>query len=196
MHLRMDIQDKNSDCKLNEIIETIEYHINNEMIIKIKRENIDDNEILGFPLGLSEEILLISRVVDFRDDGCLIIRLKDITDAYSLESNSFYEEICKKEGVRAIAQNENPITNISDLHLILSKLVGFKGFVSIQCELEDNELYYVIGEIISVQEKEIKFRSFDLQGKWTDKELSIPIDDITMVGFNDNYSKMFYKYMS
>jgi hypothetical protein len=139
-------------------------------------------------------LLLISEVLDFRDDGCLIMRLKDITDAYSMESEAFYEKICIDEGLRNKAVQENPLTDITDLISVVTQLSNYDKFISIHCEFD--ELYFSIGKISNIKEDMIYFDHFDLEGIWQDEKRIIPINKITLIGINDNYSNTFYKYLN
>ena len=180
----------------SEIIDIIKYHIENKMIMNIVREKIDKNEkMLGFPLNISKELLLISRIIDFRDDGYEIIRLRDISDAYSKESQAFYEEICIKENLRNKAIQENPVKDITNFISVATQLSNYDKFISIQCEFEDSGLYHSIGKISDIKGHLIYFHHFDLQGIWENEKMVIPIDKITLIGVNSYYANTFYKYM-
>jgi hypothetical protein len=171
----------------------IKWHIENQMIITIEREKIDKNEkITGFPLMLSEELLMMSKIDDFRDDGFLVMRIEDITDAYSKESDAFYEEICVKEGLKQKAF-ENPIIDIAGFASVLKQLVCYNKFVTIQCEFEDDELYYSIGKITKFEDNVVSFNNFDKMGIWEETERIIPTDKVTLISIEDYYSNMFYK---
>jgi len=188
-------QEKTPKNNIEEIIQTIKDHIENKMFIRIERAQIDENEkIEGFPLFQSEKLLLISKVVDFRDEGFLIMRIEDITEAYSKESDTFYEEICVKEGLQT-KMTENPITDITDFTSVIRQLFDYNKFITIQCEYTKNELYYSIGTISSIGKDVIKFNNFDKMGIWEDTERLISLNEITLVSIEDYYSSVFYKYV-
>ncbi len=189
---------KENEEKLSkeEIVDIISYHIDNEMIMNVKRDILHNNVVIeGFPLKLSDRLLLITRAVDFCYDGCVILRLEDVTDAYSKEYIAYYEEICKKEGSLDKAKVNNPITDIIDYNTVLKQLIGYEKYISIQCELEDNELDYSIGRISKVEGNIVYFNHFDLEGKWEKEERKIPIEKITMIEYDDNYCNIFSKYL-
>ena len=186
------IQNNNSE----NTIQTIEGHIENEMIITIEREQVDKNErIIGFPLVLSNELLVMSKIVDFHDEGFVVIRVQDITDAYSKEHDVFYEEICIKEGLKGKV-DESPIKEAMDFASVLRQLLNYNKFISIQCEFEDNELYYSIGRISSIEADAVHFDNFDKMGVWEDDKRLIPLNKISLVGIGDYYSSIFHKYLA
>ena len=181
--------------RADEIIQAINDHIEHQMLIRIERAQIADKENLeGFPLILSKDLLFMSHIVDFHDEGFVIIRTEDITDAYSRESISFYEEICVNEGLLERAKQEI-INNVIDFTSVLKQLFTYEKFVIIQCEMEDNETYFSIGKIIDIDEKNVTFRNFDLMGIWEETQRIVPLNTITLIAFCDNYSSVFYKYV-
>ena len=179
----------------NKIVQTIRGHIENKMILTIERKQLDNNEgITGFPLILSDSLMMLLKIVDFRNEGFLIIRMEDITDAYSKKSDAFFEKICIKEGLTEETL-ENPIIDLTDFICVFKQLFNYNKFITVQCEEEDNELFYSIGKISKIEANGIHFKNFDKMGVWEDDERIIPINKISSVSFNDHYSNMYYKYM-
>ena len=177
-----------------EIIESIAGHIENEMLITIERTQADENKITGFPLVLSDSLVVMSKIVDFHDEGFVVIRLEDITDTDSKESSVFYEDICINEGLQKRAY-ENPIDDVTDFASVLRQLCTYDKFVGVQCEYEDSELFYSLGHVLGVDEGIVHFKNFDTMGVWQDETRKIPLDKVTLVAIEDHYSKMFYKYV-
>ena len=175
---------------------TIKEHIDNKSLLRVDRSDaIDGESIIGFPVCLSDTLLLMSNVVDLHDEGYIIVRLSDITDAYLLESDSFYERMCSGEGLKANAFDQNTLKDVEDLESVLNQLAGYPGFVSISCDLLDNELCFSIGKIAKIENGMVRFNHFDAEGIWEDTERLIPIAQITSISFGDNYSKIYFKYM-
>lgn len=181
----------------SELFKNIKSHSDNKMLLRVERnETIDKEDIIGFPISVSEKLLLMSNVVDFHDEGYLVVRMSDIVEAYSLESDAFYEKICSEEGLKTKAFNQNTLKSIADFKDVLNQLLGYPGFISISCDLLDSELYFSIGQVVSVEDEFVEFKHFTPDGIWESNERKIPIEQITSVAFGDNYSKIYFKYMS
>ena len=176
-------------------IQLIKKHIEEKKIITIERNGVGKNTRAdGFPLLVTDTLLLMTLIVDFHDEGFLVMRLEDITDAYSNESDTFYEEICINEGLRN-KEAENPLSNVTNIASILKQLFNYKKFITVQCEYNGSELAYSIGKISSIEENTIHFKNFDMMGMWEEKCRIIPLNKITLISIDDHYSNIYYKYM-
>lgn len=172
-------------------------HIDNKMLLRVERDNAFDKEaVMGFPLCMSKDLILMSYIVDFHDEGYVILRLSDIADAYSLKTDVFYEKMCSEEGLKDIAFEQNILKSIVDIKDVLNQLIGYVGFISVSCDFLNSELCFSIGRIVSVESEVIYFKHFGPDGVWEDNQRKIPIEQITSVAFGDNYSKVYFKYMS
>ncbi|MGM9937699.1 MAG: hypothetical protein ACI38A_10160 [Candidatus Ornithomonoglobus sp.] len=176
--------------------EIIQYHIDEKMLIDIERNDIASEETIhGFPLMLSQKFLLMTVIYDFHDEGYCILNTEYITDAYSHESDAFREKICISEGLRDIPCPEF-LKGLQNYRQILENLQGYNGFISIQCEKEQQKCNFFLGKINSAENDRVIFHCFGADGMWDDKYDEIMYNDITQITFGDNYSKMLYKYMN
>lgn len=175
--------------------EIIQYHIDNKFIMTTGRcFNNETTSITGFPICLSEKFILTTVIVDFHDEGYAILRTKDVVDAYSNESDSFYEQICISEGLRDNVQQEY-IKEINSLKHILLQLKNYDGFICIQCEQQLERCSFYMGEIITIEDDSVSFKDIGMDGIWDDEIHNIPYEEITQITYGDNYSKMYYKYV-
>ena len=177
-----------------EIYEIIQYHIDNKMLLNVERIFNNESDIIcGFPIKMSDDLLLTTVVNDFHNEGFSILRLSDITDAYSTETIAFYEKICIAEGL----QNEirqQIIKELDDMHQILLQLKSYKGFISIQCENQINKSTFYLGEIVTVEDDGVNFKDIGIDGIWDDDIHKITYEDISQITYGNKYSKMYYKY--
>lgn len=177
-----------------ELYETIQYHIDNKMLINIERIFNDETDIIhGFPLMMSDELLLTTVINDFHNEGFAILRLKDISDAYSKESEAFYEKICISEDIGV--ETSDVIQDITDWSVVLKRLIEYKGFVSIQCENQIEKCTFYLGKICTLENDGVVFKDIGVDGVWDDEPHKILFNEITQITYSDNYSKMFYKYV-
>ena len=176
-----------------EIKEIIRYHINNKMILNIERIFCNETDITqGFPIIISKQLLLMTVINDFHDEGFAILKLSDISDAYSKESEVFYEKICISENIGT--KIPDYIKDITDLRSVVKQLQNYKGYVSIQCENQIETCSFYLGKIDAVEQDGVIFRDIDTDGVWDDEVHKILYDKITKITFEDYYSKMYYKY--
>lgn len=176
------------------LIETIRHHIENKMLLHIERVfegQID--EIIGFPLLISDNVLLMSIVNDFYDEGFSILRLSDISDAYSKEDDAFYEKICLSENIGT--EKPNILCDVTDIETVLKQLKNYEGFISVQTERQTEKCSFYLGKIVEVGLHDVSFIDIGTDGKWDDKAHSISFEEITQITFEDNYSRMYYKYV-
>lgn len=173
-------------------VDEINNYISDNHAITIKREAINDYKLYGFPLFINENILIMTQISDFRDDGVIALNTDDISDVYADGSESLQEQICKKEGLN---NKENPFPNCNCIHDVLSMIDTSKKFVIIECE-KNEDLAFSIGKIIDISSEEVKMEIFDADGIWEPDAVNIPIKEITSIQIDDNYSKTYYKYMN
>lgn len=177
------------------LIETINYHINNKLLLNIEREIYSLERITGFPIKLSKDFLLMTNVYDFHDEGYALIKTDDITDAYSKESDAFYERVCILNGLQKKIDNcPININSITDIKGVFLELIHLQEYITIHCENEDDECNFFLGKILEISDSGVLFSSLGCDGKWNDKNDYIPFEKITMIVFGDYYSKMFYQY--
>lgn len=177
-----------------EIYEDIKYHIDNKLFLTVERCAFDFKVCRGFPIKITNNFLLMTNIMDFHDEGYILLRCSDITDAYSKESDSFYEKICISEGLQKqvtkckLDISENIIETLKQLNEIDS-------LITIHCEHENVKCNFFMGKIKRITNDILEFKSLDINGKWEIETDIIYLSDITMITINDYYSKIFYKYV-
>lgn len=179
---------------INEVVETIKYHITKKMIIRIERKDMFETEsINGFPIMLSNRFLLMTVINDFHDEGYAILNIENIIDAYSNEHDTFYEKICISEGLQDISRPKF-LSSIYNYQQIFQSLQNYEGLVSIQCENQVKRYAFYLGIIKDVKDENVEFLDIGMDGEWDNETHIIPYDEITQINFGDNYSKVYYKY--
>ena len=53
-----------------------------------------------------------------------------------------------------------------------------------------------MGKIVAIEDDTVRFKDVGMDGVWDDEVHDIPYEDITQISYGDNYSKMYYKYVS
>ncbi len=68
-------------------------------LISVRRKRVDSHFIQGFPLAVSERLVLLQYVYDFHIDGFMLLRLRDISDWKIGDTNMFQRRLLLEEGV-------------------------------------------------------------------------------------------------
>ena len=77
----------------------IQDRIHERKMICVKRGTIDsESRYVGFPVLLSDSLLLMTNIYDFHDEGYVLLQTADLTEVTAKDSD-FYEQICIQEGL-------------------------------------------------------------------------------------------------
>lgn len=183
-----------SSINSKELHEIIQYHIDNKMLLNIERTFDNEMDVVrGFPIKISEELLLMTIINDFHDEGFALLGISDISDAYSKESDAFYEKICITEGLQNKVQ-QSYINTICSVKCVLQQLESYDGLISVECEEQREKCTFFLGKIVTIEDDGVVFKDVGVDGEWDDETHKISYADITQITFGDNYSKTFYKY--
>lgn len=170
-------------------------HIEKKDFVKIYRTFNDRSaNILGFILAMSKEFLLLQVDLDFTLNGYAIIR-KDQFD--SLRCNVFertQKKIYKKEGILDRDYGIDKDILLMNWQNIFNDLRKFDYHVIIECEEMEKPLF-VIGIIKRVTKHNVGIQYYDAAGQLEDSLTTLKYGDITVVYFDDRYSKTFRKYL-
>lgn len=156
----------------------------------INRDMIDDLTSCGFPLAVSENLVLTANVYNFNIDGYKIMRTQDITEVICGEEEEFTEMILRRE---KICDDFTPeIIDISGLKSVFKALAD--KCIIVQCESFE-ESYFYEGKVCEVGKGEIVMKTFDTTGVWDDEMSHIPLSKITSVSYGGRYITMMEKYL-
>ncbi len=167
--------------------------IHEQKIICVKRGTIDpESRYTGFPVWLSDSLLLMTNIYDFHDEGYVLLQTADLTEVTAKDSD-FYEQICIREGLGEKV-SLCPIKKVGSYSEALRQFTNYPGYISIHCENEQDMPQYFLGRIDSLEETGVKFASLGCDGEWDTAPEFILYDKITMLAWDDYYAKMFYHY--
>jgi hypothetical protein len=170
-------------------------HIDYSSYIQINRDKIDDDSLSCIPLSIGKTLLFIKFYNDFSFDGYKILRIKDLTDVRYNATDQFFEEILIKEGL-IVDEHQfvvNKLDHWKDTFLELKTIDK-----NIIIELEDyngHGLSFFIGKIIEIDNDSIYFHNFNSIGEWDENPVKILYKDISLVSFDDRYSRIISKYV-
>lgn len=168
--------------------------VSKKRLAQVERRNITAEMTHGFVLQASEDLVLFQQTSDFLIDGYAVIRLKDITSLKSGMCERFFEKMFRGEGLMAQV-GDCPAIDLSDWKSLLKSLKKIGQNVIIECEGIDDGVFY-IGKLVRVNQRSVEILYFDALGKWDKEPSTVRYDEITQVRFDEQYIKIFSKYLS
>lgn len=158
-------------------------------VITVERESLDDYDMELIPQKIGGNLLLASYVYDFEIDGFKVITIKDITKIKRGEAERFHDFILEKEGLKTKAKMNLPIDSWYDFFLSIPQ----NEVIDISLEKEMYKENFFVGKIQEITENHLDFLTIDMKGKRSDC-VQISYEDITLVSFQNRYSKLLQKY--
>ncbi|MBO4928500.1 MAG: hypothetical protein J5379_09675 [Clostridiales bacterium] len=152
----------------------------------------DPNCYSCFPIKAGEDLFLYMDEQDFRLDGYVVRRLKDIVEINSKQDLT--SEILESEGVTASVEKID--IDISSWEKALSYLS--KHRLNAIFESEDRNsgnIDYVIGRVEKIDDRYLYVRAFDYDGKWEEKPTRIAFSELVSISFGTRYVEIFTKYL-
>ncbi len=165
--------------------------IKNRSLVCIWRENLAANSLQAFPISFSPSLLLVQYVADFRLDGQLFLRRKDITSISCRKTDQFHQKLLDQDGIieNVDFDFEANIDSFSDLLNSLPK----ETIVILENEnVNEQQLY--LGRIVHSDVQTITIHEFTGAANWHDKLTHINHDDITCCQLNTNYIYYYTQY--
>jgi len=181
--------------KLNDYDKMLNKFLKKKDCVKIYREVRDGSEdVYGVITGISNDFLQLAENHEFKFNGEVVFR----QDHYESIRCSKFEKTIKKI---LLAENEitdnKPVKTQLDLkswESIFSDLKKHDIHVIVDCE-DLEEAIFSIGAIGEITKKSVEVHNYDAAGKLDKKPTLVKFKDVTIVRFNDAYSKTFRKYL-
>ncbi|KFF23087.1 hypothetical protein [Chryseobacterium sp. JM1] len=170
----------------------IKKHISNTDFVKVYLDN--DSAVFGFLVKFSDDFVMIEESSDFALMGIKIIPYDRITSI----RNNVYDKVSK-----AIYMDENLIqfdhkiidkTNLENAESLFKSIKKQDYHCIVESKKNKKDLFS-IGEILEVNEKSVVINNYDATGRIHKKPDKISFKNIDLINFNDNYSKVFRKYL-
>lgn len=165
---------------------------NDNSVWDFYRGDIEEYAISGYPIMFNADVVVINYIYDFILDGYKVIRTKDITEYdYASDRCKFINSLYMQENI--VPQKPKWIEQFETFEELICQLSKNEIICSVECELSD-EMFY-IGKICDVNENCIKMICFDPLCKLYDEHVSICMDDITTISFENRYATVMGKYV-
>lgn len=155
--------------------------------------------VVGFPLAVTEEMLLMHEIVEFHLSGYSITPIHEIRSVRSKKAERTIERIFEAEGLMAKVgiREAPPMGDWPDLFKWFKrgeKLVQLEFFETVDPGYSDEAS--VAGRIMGLSERSVAVLNFDMSGNWESEATVISYDNIKRVRFETEYINVFAKYLS
>lgn len=180
------------DLTEKEFKKLIQKHIDKIDFVRIILN--DESSISGFIVKFSHDFIMIEETYDFSMSGIKIVpyeRLKSIRhNKFSKVSKHIYSEENLIKFNYKIIDN----TSLKNFESLFKSIKKQNFHCVIESTKKDKDIFS-IGEILDFNEKSVVIKNYDATGKINKKPHKIQFKNIELINFNDNYSKVFRKYL-
>lgn len=161
-------------------------------LVSIRRDELDDAQIMGFLLSHSKELVLIQYIADFRTDGLMVLRKQDITYLECDKTAQFQYQILRANGViDAIDFSVN--FAVTNWHTVFSGMANEYSICSVEEEGVDDYLF-MIGKLVTLNSQSVTMHEFTGSARWLDDYTEIDFADITCFRVDDHYGNAYLQY--
>ncbi len=178
-------------------IRTLGSLIGTGAIIEVDRSPMTRFTLLGFPLEVSEEFMLLQNISDeYLLNGYSIIRMADVGGYRVLEDRG--------EMIRYVLERRYPEGYLASSPFASEELEDFSFLESIHNHAPlitvhkegIDDMVCWIGAVSSISEKTFTLRKVDVSGDWMDERGRYRYDDVTRIDFGGAYEEALWMYVS
>ena len=153
---------------------------------------------LGFPLAVTEELLLVQEIVEFHLSGYSVMPIYEIRSVRSKKAERTVERIFEAEGLmHQVGMAEMPpLEEWSGLFAWLKragKLVQVEYFDTPEPGFSDEA--FAVGRVTGLSSRSVGIMNFDATGNWDSEATIISYDNLKRVRFDTEYINIFSKYL-
>ncbi len=142
----------------------------------------------GFIVGLSKQFVLLQAIHEWQDVGALIVPVEMVEECETSEFHDAQLRILDFNSVRRTKRYAwVKLGSYADL---FQSLKVRNKFVVVSLE-EDAD----VGQVVSVSKESVDLKGVDPGGNWIEEELDCPFDEITLIQFDDSYSRTLQRYV-
>jgi hypothetical protein len=166
-------------------------HIKRRDLVSIRRARIDTLSIQGFVLAFSETLILLQYVFDFRLDGFMLLRRKDVTGLKAGNTDRFQRQLLETEGV--LDQVDFDFRAPIDSYESFLADVSSDEIVIVEGEAADPQ-QFLIGIVSHVEGNGVTIRHFTGVGRLVEPHETIVASQITSCQIRTNYIQFYQRH--
>jgi hypothetical protein len=154
---------------------------------------------LGFPLAVTEEMLLMQEVIEFHLAGYSIMPIYEIRAVRSKKAERTLERIFEAEGImqKVGIADLPPLNDWPELFAWFKrqgKMLQIEYFDTPEPGFSDEA--FAVGRITGMSSRSVGLLNFDATGNWDSETTVVAYDNIKRVRFDTEYINVFTKYLT
>jgi hypothetical protein len=151
------------------------------------------------PLGgvieaVGESLVLVQEVRDFHRRGFVVVRRADVVEVAEGDVERLFSRMIDVEGVRDELLPA-PALDLDDWSACLRDLKRTVSALVLECESQDPPTFY-LGRLTAVTREAASLRYITVEGVLEREAVEVPLDEVTLVSFDDRYSRFFGRHAS
>lgn len=167
-------------------------HKKQHNLVSIRRADVDGYGIQSFVLGVSDHLVALQYVYDFRLDGLMILRRQDISEVRRTETDRFQQALMANEGLdREVPFGVN--LSLQDWRSAITQLSTIYPLMILESELGPDP-QFVIGRVLKTTETRVEVHSFSGAGRWAAKPTRMKYANLTSIQVNTNYANFYQRH--
>ncbi len=173
----------------------LQRYIDRKAYVRIFRTVCGKEENLsGFILGISKQLLLLQLDNEFMLDGYAVIRLDDFDSIRHSSYERTQQKILRAEGHLSSGFGFDHPLPLAGWAVLLKTLKNYDLHVIVE-NFNKDFLDFWIGPIKRVSENSVSIHNYNPDGQLDAKPSAISLETISVLKFGDRYSTIFRKYL-
>ncbi|MGA9659213.1 MAG: hypothetical protein WBQ60_08970 [Asticcacaulis sp.] len=152
------------------------------------RLSLEDGSHEGFIVGLSSAFVLLQAIHEWQDVGAMIIPVEAVEDC---DVSDFHDDQLKILEFNSVKYTKRYAWVKLNSYPELFKSLKLKNkFIVVSLEDEAD-----VGLIDAIHADSIDLKAIDPGGNWVEERLDCPFDEISLIQFDDSYSRVLQRYV-
>lgn len=150
----------------------------------------DDTAHDGFVLNLGSDLVLLQEIYEWQDAGALIVPIHRVT---ACEVSDYAEDQLKILDFNSVRPTKRyGWMRINSLQDVFKSLKFKEKFVVLSAGDDTAE----VGLVDTVEDDCVVIKAVDPDGNWLPDEVEWPYEDISLIQFDDSYSRVLQRYVA
>lgn len=150
----------------------------------------DDTAHDGFVLNIGSDLVLLQEIYEWQDAGALIVPIHRVT---ACEVSDYAEDQLKILDFNSVRPTKRyGWMRINSLQDVFKSLKFKEKFVVLSAGDDTAE----VGLVDTVEDDCVVIKAVDPGGNWLPDEVEWPYEDISLIQFDDSYSRVLQRYVA